>query len=237
MASNLKSMHLLQRLIERLNSEVYETSYMMIADVLLTNYHKLPKMTIKELCEKAFVSKSTVRRFCNNSGYQNFSEMKKSYVKIENDLIPIHYKEEIPALLVDMNREIISIKNLMLDHEKVFIFFPYDLYAPFYDFQRMMVGNGKLVYLMPNIDLHFEAIEQVENALIIVVDFDDEYVDNLYPYLNQMNAQKLLLTNKTKITYPYHQIITFKKVSNRRLIKYQLMMFLDQLENEFSRER
>lgn len=240
-SKELKNMNLPQRLIERLNSEVFEMSYTLIAEHLLRNYDRLKNITIKEVCDCTFVSKSTLRRFCNHLGYKNFTELKQSYIELKENNILSHTLQRDEYLKVfqsvlDINRVLVNqIIHEIKSKKYIFFIFPYDLYAPFYEFQREMLNFRKLIHLMPNIDRHYEDIKHfLDEALVFIVDFDDTYLDMVTPYLNKVHSTNILFTNhhgyygRTFLTIPFHHF------SIDSLRKYQLALFLDTIIYQYA---
>lgn len=240
MTQQLKNLHLPQRLIERLNSEVFEMSYTLIADYLLRNYRNIKKMTVEEVCDSTYVSKSTLRRFCNHIGYKNFTELKMAYVELKDDNISyqfnqneeylkiVHSIQNIDLLLIDQLIDNIRSKKY------IFFLFPYDLYSPFYDFQREMLVRGKLVHLMPNIDLHYDDTKSSLNeSLIFIIDFDSSYIDTIIPYLDKINSTNILLTNQKRNYDKALITINFDDLEIKSLRKYQLSLFLDIIINKY----
>lgn len=237
MNDRLKNINLTQRLIERLNSEVFEMSYTLIANYLLRNLKNMQTITIEKVCQEAFVSKSTIRRFCNNIGYKNFSELKQAYLETKNDFYDTHYTDnplEITKIMqdvYDIDKNIIkNIASKIYQQEYIFILFPYELYAPFYEFQREMLLNGKVVHLMPNIDLHYQDTKDLMNhAILIIAAFNEEYLQTITPYLNKLSSDNIYLSDCTQQNNQKNHYVLFKKLSHPALRKYQLMFFLDRV--------
>lgn len=242
MSNKLKNINLPQRLIERLNSEVYEISYTLIATYLLRNYKNIKNLTIKEICNNAFVSKSTLRRFCNNIGYKNFSELKSSYVELKDDS-KFQYpnqSDEYLKVIYSIQKIDISLIDKLIDEIKrkkyIFFLFPYDLYSSFYEFQREMLGLGKLIHILPNIDLHFDDIKFCfDESLIFIVDFDASYIDTVIPYLDQINSTNILLTNQNRSYENTLMTVHFDNYHLKSLRKYQLSLFLDFIISKYNK--
>lgn len=240
MGNDLKTIHLIQRLTERLNSEVFEMSYTLIANYLLRNHKTINNITIDDICNEAFVSKSTVRRFCNNIGYKNFTELKDAYLKInlDNENSYFDFKEDIPQIInsvFQIDTKIIhNIIKEIKTNNYIFILFPYHFYAPLYDFQRQMIFKGKMINLMPNIDLHFEDTKDyLNNAVLIIVDFDNTYAHTLIPYLNQLNTVNVVLTNQNNHCLLSNFNIEFENLKSSTLQKYQLSFLMDRIIREY----
>lgn len=236
MNDHIKNINLMQRLIERLNSEVFEMSYTLIANYLLRNLSNMQTITIEKVCQEAFVSKSTIRRFCNNIGYHNFSELKQAYLEIENNFYDMNYVDsplEIPKILNDVyaiETNVIESITSKIYNEYIFILFPYELYAPFYEFQREMLLSGKVIHLMPNIDLHYKDTKHyMDHAVLMIAAFNEDYHQNIMPYLNELNSDNIYLSDCEKQSNQNNHYLTFKPVKHPAFRKYQLMFFLDRV--------
>lgn len=229
-----KSIHLLQRLMDRINCEYEDLSYSQCANYLVDNYDRLQDISMQELCEKNFVSKSTVRRFCQNIGYKNFSELKLS----KTDEIKIGAEDSAADFLSDK----ISIKNsdfekilaLMEKHSSVYILFPNELYFAAYEFQRQMSEINRIIYLVPNIDLHFSLIEKLlDTSLVFVLDYDEDYTLSLKEYLKNVKGKLVFISTEEKND---NIVIESKEESANK--KYLYLYFFDLLASLYrNRER
>src|SRR5699024_11056023 len=52
------------------NSDYAFTNY------ILNNINRINEVTVNEIIDNAYISRSSIRRFCNKLGYNNFSEFK-----------------------------------------------------------------------------------------------------------------------------------------------------------------
>lgn len=231
---NTKSIHLLQRLTDRINCEYEDLSYSKCANYLVENYDRLHEITLQELCEKNFISKSTVRRFCRNMGYDNFSELKLS--KMDNEKEP---KSDAEYLLTQVNVNKSSMNNLlesMTQCKDVYLLFPNELYFAAYEFQRQMAKLNRIIYLVPNIDLHFSLIEKfLDTALIIVLDWDEQYTNSLKKYINEVKGEVIYVsTAKKEKSIPSQNIVlesADKKMPQKYLYLYFFDLFFDFYKN------
>ncbi|MBQ7875263.1 MAG: MurR/RpiR family transcriptional regulator [Oscillospiraceae bacterium] len=186
-----KSIHLLQRLMDRINCEYEDLSYSKCANYLVDNYNRLQDISLQELCDKNFVSKSTVRRFCQNMGYQNFSELKLSKATEEKTAkeemgILEYLKRQVDVSEIDIGK----ILGYLDDYSSVYILFPNELYFAAYEFQRQMSELNRIVYLVPNIDLHFSLIEKLlDTSLVIILNIDEQYTNSLEDYIKDIKGK------------------------------------------------
>ena len=106
---NINNLGLLNTLSSIINDEE-DSSDKAISKYLLTNLNQMDLLTINEIVDEAYVSHSSVRRFCNILGYKNFSELKNSFSDIVfpsnlhlRKFDPVHlYRENITAELTNI---------------------------------------------------------------------------------------------------------------------------------------
>ena len=75
--SDVKTMgSIADKLLSYVNTAlVHDTNYQ-IAASMLNHYDKLEKMTLSEMAELCFVSKSAITRYCHFLGFNDFSEFR-----------------------------------------------------------------------------------------------------------------------------------------------------------------
>lgn len=80
---------LYNRLLTILNEQTLGSTYYCIALQMLKMYHELGAMSINQLADKCFVSKSTISKFIRKLGYEDFNEFQYVARKLEDTY---HYK-------------------------------------------------------------------------------------------------------------------------------------------------
>lgn len=78
---NINNLGLLNMFSTIINGDEQDSDHA-ITSYILNNIDKLNNISINQVVEEAFVSRSSVRRFCNRLGYNNFSEFKSSLTDI-----------------------------------------------------------------------------------------------------------------------------------------------------------
>lgn len=243
MGRELKDLLLMQRLIDRLNSECVTMSYTMLADYLITNYNRLDSLTMEQLCREVFVSKSTVRRFCREMGYCNFTDLKKAKREIPAEEYPASFsiRQELIKALLDLPAPETSLGKLraLLDQsDAVFLMLPGSLLSVGHDFQRQMAERQRLIYLMPNVDRHFFLVQEtLRSALVIVLDADREYTAALSKYLGRIQGKKVCIRagDGTPVKEDWELVIQLGSGNTRVVTKYLYSFFLDAVTTGFRR--
>lgn len=231
----IKSLHLQHRLIQRLNNEKVELSYTLLAGYLLNHYVELENLSIDKVCEENFISISTLRRFCQSLGYENFSDLKESKHNKERQYhtLSINIKNDISDIidsLVISSDDIQAIINLMKSHNLVFVLFPSTVYSAAYSFQQQLIANNKYVYLVPNIDNIFPYITKgLDNSLVIILDCNKEYTDEALSYLNDIKCKKIVISNYLVNSIACDKQVFIPSVSDILLEKYVYSFYLDEV--------
>lgn len=237
MKHELKSLLLMQRLIDRLNSECVTISYTLLADYLLTNYHRLESVTVEELCREIFVSKSTVRRFCRAMGYDHFTDLKKAKHQLPLDDYPPGFSvqgelSELAARFSVPREPLERLCALLAGSREVFLLLPENLLSAGCDFQRQMAKRKRLIYIVPNIDRHFALIEKpLQDALVMVLDSHREYTASLLPYLDRISCRKVCIRAGEGAPPPadWQEIFPLGGCQSPVAEKYLYAFFLDTL--------
>lgn len=236
MKNTLKQINLLQRLVERINSEFVDLNYTLLADYFVKNFDHLETLTIEKICQDNYVSKSTVTRFCRNIGYNNLTELKQSKSitnsKNNNENLSVSDLSNAFNNLEISMRDIEYIVNEIKNHEYVFILFPSNLAFSAYDFQQRLLSYQKIIYLLPNIDNQIHLInQQLVNSCIVVLDSNKEYTSSIIKYLDTIHADIILISNVN--TQPsiknYYQVLLNNSQNNSLIEKYLYSFYLDQI--------
>lgn len=236
-----KDLLLLQRLIDRLNSECVTMSYTLLADYLIANYHRLGEITIEGLCRETFVSKSTVRRFCRAMGYRNFTDLKQAGRPPAADDYPAGFsiRRDLAAVLEDFpvpEAPLMELCALLEQPRQVFLLLPENLLSVGHDFQRRMACRRRLIYLVPNLDRHFTLIQKpLRDALLILLDADRAYTASLLPYLERVQCSRVCIrTGAGRLpAQDWAQVIHLGGGGSPVQDKYRYAFFLDTVAAAF----
>src|SRR5699024_11751209 len=84
------------------NSDYAFTNY------ILKNINRINNVTVNEIVDNAYTSRSSIRRSCNKLGYNNFSELKSK-------LTGIIFSSNIHLMTVKNAQNVLNELNLLLD--------------------------------------------------------------------------------------------------------------------------
>ncbi|ETA82349.1 MurR/RpiR family transcriptional regulator [Youngiibacter fragilis] len=213
---------LLNRLLIILNNGSENTTYHHIANIMLVNFNSLRNMTISDIADLCYVSKSTISKFARHIGFEDFSELKlaSSYKsdKLSNNL---NFNDNILSFLLESTEdEYIDriIDDLMLMKKSlnfskidqlVDYIVKYDKVAAFgllFSESAAMDFQMKLAYNEKYIITHINDVEQnefIKNAdkdtFIIIFTNSGNYIKK-YQLITTGNIEKNVFKNtKAKI--------------------------------------
>lgn len=103
-----------ETLFEILNNEYVESSNWRIANAILSLKSSIKSVSINDLAELCFVSEATISRFCKNTGFESYQQLKNSIIESLNPLkISIFHMQKQSYELLEQNP-----KNFMRDYAK-----------------------------------------------------------------------------------------------------------------------
>ena len=80
--AGINKLGFLNSLIEIVNNNMEEdAATSVLARYFLVNFNRLPELNIYDVAENCFVTRSSVRRFCQSLGFDNYKELKKTVRK------------------------------------------------------------------------------------------------------------------------------------------------------------
>lgn len=118
----INRLSLLYSLFSVLNNNSPEDSNYALAKYFLENYHRLSTLNIFDVASDCFVSRSSVRRFCQSIGYDNFLDLKTEFHEYDDQynhymahMDRENYRETLSKEINDMIQEL----NHRMNHEEV----------------------------------------------------------------------------------------------------------------------
>lgn len=190
---------LLNRLLIILNNEKENSIYYHIANVLLCNFVSIKNMTISEVADLCFVSKSTISKFTRYLGFEDFLELRlaasfksnkqSNYLNYNDNILSYmenHTNEEYIGVIINDLEAAKSSINMDKIDELVDNLIKYDKVAAFgllYSESAAMDLQIKLAYNEKYIISHMHDVRQdefIKNAgedtLIIIFTNSGDYI-------------------------------------------------------------
>lgn len=169
----IKEFTLMQKLLFCVNSLVLDRAFNEIAYYLLLHYNEIGELSLKKIMADCYTSSSTIRRFCQSIGYENFSDLRAAKTRNQEDqcLIATHnwrlgryhprtLHDQLSSLTYRIGRTVdmeqlrrLAQAFVCADCSILFAIRPYALFLE--EFQCQMIALGKTVYI-------FEEIRQYE---------------------------------------------------------------------------
>lgn len=207
-------------LLNIINSNSEDEIDVSIANYLLENIYNIEKITIYDVSENCYLSRSSVQRFIKKIGFDSFTEFKNNILEITENHLPVHIDY---ASMDDYENMLIpSISTMMqdiLDTSKTYPFYLKDLATQIKShshvtfvisessstsarsFQESMLATSKLIHLLsdssPNID---SLLNLNKKDLVVILSVTGNYALTLTNLFNDVSAKSILVTlNHSKI--------------------------------------
>lgn len=198
-----------------------------IAKYILSNIDRLQAITVNELIDSSFVSRSSIRRFCRKLGYGNFSELQTSLTDI---IFPsnIHLREFISIkeyrnnltsglteMIADINsavtdETIANLAKLLQNHEDIVFLSSNNTSSNLIKFQQELFYVKKIIRLITaNFDLNSTQKNSNANTLIVVVSISGVFSSAVEETVKAMKGNKILITaNRNEyLSRSYDQVV------------------------------
>jgi len=198
-----------------------------ITKYILENIKNLNDLTVYQITDEAFVSRSSIRRFCQKLGYDNFSELKDTLTDIIypsnihlRDFEPIvsyrnKLNNELEAMIEDIN-QIVTNENIRYLGDLIYkfgnvIFLNANNTSPnLIKFQQELFYAGKTVRIIdnyPGLSHTDEELVNVDN-LIIVVSISGVFAESITETLLNIEGRKVLISanRSDDLSYYYDDV-------------------------------
>ena len=214
-ANRVQNLGLINTLFTIVNNEPVDQPDTVLARYFLENYTNLSNLNIYDVADECFVSRSSIRRFCQRIGYENFKQLKNDFKQFSYEYHYFmntsrkedyrdNYMRELANVQKDFNELITDDKLREIaarihDSDQVVLMSAYNSVNALIEFQRPLVISHKLVRVMnsENIDKDYlEALD--ENGLVIVVSPMGHFAEVMLDVISEMPAYCMLVTTSHK---------------------------------------
>lgn len=229
----INNLGLLNNLSSIINSEKMDNINYVLAQYLLENLNRISNISILELTEECFTSRSAVRRFCAQLGYDNFSELKKSVTRL---VFPSNlkyrdirdysdYQSLIKKLIEDMIKDIDEqfttekINSLCeLIHKDVNVVFlcPNNTSGTIIKFQQELMFASKVINVISASFTTNEVLESLgESDIVITISVSGKFAEMSQEFVKSLKGHKLLITGnqERKLKDGYEEVLYISKQS------------------------
>ncbi|MFB1050189.1 MurR/RpiR family transcriptional regulator [Paraliobacillus sp. JSM ZJ581] len=183
-----------------------------ITEYLLYNIHNKSDITINEIVDEAFVSRSSVRRYCNKLGYKNFSELKNSLTDIIfpsnlhlRNFEPVqeyrsNIMNELSHTIIEMNHmindEVIDrLVNLFYMYKNITLISPNNTSSNLLKFQQELFYAKKIIRVVNNnFDSDYINNVSAQSSLILTISVSGFFAKEVNENMSKVNGKKILIT-------------------------------------------
>ncbi|MCF0105318.1 MAG: MurR/RpiR family transcriptional regulator [Holdemanella sp.] len=182
-----------------------------IALYLLENINNLNNLTIYDVAEDCYCSRSSVHRFLKQIGFDQFSTL-SDYVKDGNLHYHAYYdyvnrdnfEEYVKSMTISMMNDISKVSNneyinklvdMIHDYKNVYIITADTSSSAAKQFQEEMIATGKIIYVYTSSNTSIESISSLtKEDLVIVCSITGNYAIACLDDIREINATKVLVT-------------------------------------------
>lgn len=211
---SLNNFGLLNTLYSIVNNGEQDNDYA-VASFILKNIHRVQEISINEMVDHSFTTRSAVRRFCQRIGYDNFSEFKQSVSQIifpsnltyRNFSTISDYRKsryhDIQAMLNDINtvftdKQVGELASFIEQYERVILVCANNSSGDLIRFQQELLFANKIVYVVSDIYTANNSLSTVdEETLIILVSTSGTFALEANHWIQTFPAYKILITGNT----------------------------------------
>lgn len=261
---NLQRFDLFSILLSVVNDEhAGNSTNKIIAEYLLRNLNHLDELTIYDVAEECFVSRSSIHRFLRQIGFDQFGSLGQyikdsnqhwrafyDYVNRENFLDNV--KSKMNEMMDDISQladsePVKQLVRLLHDYENVYFLSACTSASATQHLQEELLAMGKLIHVRTSSNVNADFLTELNKEdLLIVCSITGNYAFAVSKDLENVEAAKILITlNHTDLFKNYYDKIVY--MSRLPIIddsihstglrnaytKYGLLFFLDIIYNQY----
>lgn len=171
----INRLSLLNSLFTVINENNQDDSYFVLAHYFLEHYHELSSLNIYDVSDECFVSRASVRRFCQSIGYDNFKDLKTDTYEFKEEFncyLDHFYRRDYRSYLTSAIHEMIEELNERMNTKEVerivdrlhdsrhLVFITSNTTtARIRDFQHSMIVCGKIIRIVSDMYTDNELIQ------------------------------------------------------------------------------
>ncbi len=246
--NEIKNFSLMTALLSVINDNETEDVSYAIAHYLLEHFHELDALSIYDILDHCYVSRSGVRRFCRSIGYSNFSDIKarskewnfqyEKYLTMATRFsMYSNPRQNINQVLDDiekvMSEEIIgNIVDVIHRSKRVFVVVSEFSGSSVKQFQQSMAAMGKIIRVMTSSYIDENSLKQLDvDDALITISITGNYALQVKRLIEELDSERILFTlNKTSsAAESYDEVIYFGEDQSMELTREYSMYGVDYL--------
>lgn len=188
-----------------------------LAKYLLEHLDEIPRLSIYDLADACYVSRSSIHRFVRSCGYESFREFKKASVDADmhrrrfiqyTDFTdyPVHLKYQTMQMMEDVTRiadseEMSRTIEAIHDSKEVVFLVADDSSSPVRVFQQQMTAVNKIVRVLTSSNTNLSMIDSLtDRDLLVVCSISGNFAIMINDDVRDLATKKILLTtNRTTL--------------------------------------
>ncbi len=188
-----------------------------LAKYLLEHLDEIPRLSIYDLADACYVSRSSIHRFVRSCGYESFREFKKASVDADmhrrrfiqyTDFTdyPVHLKYQTMQMMEDVTRiadseEMSRTIEAIHDSKEVVFLVADDSSSPVRVFQQQMTAVNKIVRVLTSSNTNLSMIDSLtDRDLLVVCSISGNFAIMINDDVRELATKKILLTtNRTTL--------------------------------------
>ena len=188
-----------------------------LAKYLLEHLDEIPRLSIYDLADACYVSRSSIHRFVRSCGYESFREFKKASVDADmhrrrfiqyTDFTdyPVHLKYQTMQMMEDVTRiadseEMSRTIEAIHDSKEVVFLVADDSSSPVRVFQQQMTAVNKIVCVLTSSNTNLSMIDSLtDRDLLVVCSISGNFAIMINDDVRELATKKILLTtNRTTL--------------------------------------
>lgn len=207
----INRLSLLNSLFNVLNENNQGDPYFILAEYFLEHYHELSRLNIYDVAADCFVSRASIRRFCQSIGYENFVAFKDEFVQYDDQQESYqkhagreNYREmlmqEINAMIAELNQRMntIEVERLVqrIHDARQVVFLTSSVGAmSVTQFQYSMIFQNKVLRIVSDMYENIDFVKRLQKQdLLLVISGSGLFAAASRDYLKGNEAYKVLFT-------------------------------------------
>lgn len=220
-----------------------------LAYYFLQHYHELDELNIYDVAAQCYVSRSSVRRFCKEIGYENFKDLKHNFKEFDEQFHQLlsnndqeNYREwltnEINSMMKELDQrmntnEVDVIIDKIHDSREVVFLTSGSSTMPVKEFQRSMIVCGKIIRIISDANVDYVIDSLTEQDYLITVSATGHFAKEVKAVVEKSKAYNVLITanRSQELKKPYHKVyhLSAKDYAMQKSVygKYGISYMLD----------
>lgn len=190
--------------LNRLINDTEESVDTILAEYFLENFFKAKDFNIYDIAADCHVSRSSIRRFAENLGYQNFQNLKKNMINELPSIDDQKYRTLLTNTIVNIAEELNHrmdtdqvdvICNCIRKSKKFYVVCSGASLSAVKDFQVRLVAKNKIFRII-NGEEKLTYLKKIvtDQDCILIISISGVFAIELQDYFKEINAEKILIT-------------------------------------------